>query len=273
MKQQQEDMSFLGHLDMLRKHIIRIAFAVIIFGFVAFFSKEFIFDVIIFGPKSPDFITYKLLCDVAKITGVNELCITEIPFTLQSRTMSGQFSAHMWTSIIAGVIIAFPYILWEIWRFISPALYENERKNAKGFIFIGSFLFLLGVCFGYFVITPLSIQFLGSYQVSNVVLNEFDLSSYIELISTSVLSCGIVFELPILIYFFTKIGLVNPTMLRNFRKYALVVILIIAAIITPPDVVGQIIVSIPILLLYEVSIIVSAITIKKNEQSNALLKK
>ena len=186
--------------------------------------------------------------------------------------MSGQFSTHLWSSVIFGFIIAFPYVMLELWRFISPALYEKERKYAKSFIFVSSFLFFIGVAFGYFVIAPLSINFLGTYKISEEVLNEFDLSSYMELVATSVLSCGIVFELPIIIYFLTKIGLVNPTILRSFRKYALILILIIAAIITPPDIASQVIVSIPILILYEISIFISAFVVRKQNKINALQK-
>lgn len=270
----QGEMSFLGHLEVLRRHIIRMAIAVIIFGFVAFFAKEIIFDDIIFAPKNPNFVSYRALCEVSKIFNMNDdsLCITELPFTIQSRTMAGQFSTHLWSSVIFGFIIAFPYIVFELWRFISPALYEKERKYAKSFIFISSFLFFLGVLFGYYIITPLSINFLGTYQISEVVLNEFDLSSYMELVATSVLSCGIVFELPIIIYFLTKIGLVNPTILRSFRKYALILILIVAAIITPPDIASQVIVSIPILILYEISIFISAFVVRKQNQSTAIQK-
>lgn len=272
MKKDEKEMSFLGHLEALRKHLMRIIVAVVIFAFLAFLNKSIIFDQILFAPKNTDFITYKLLCKLSQITNLDEsLCISEMPFTIQSRTMSGQFSAHLWISIIAGFIIAFPYILFELWRFISPALYEEERKNAKGFIFVASFLFLLGVGFGYYVITPLSMNFLGNYTVSEAVINEFDLGSYIELIVMSVLSCGIVFELPIVVYFFTRIGLVTPTILRQFRKYALVVILLVSAIITPPDISSQILVSIPILILYEISILISGLVLKKDRKNTTSL--
>ncbi|MCB9426176.1 MAG: twin-arginine translocase subunit TatC [Flavobacteriales bacterium] len=272
MKKDEKEMSFLGHLEALRKHLMRIIIAVVIFAFLAFLNKSIIFDQILFAPKNTDFITYKLLCKLSQITHLDEsLCISEMPFTIQSRTMSGQFSAHLWISIIAGFIIAFPYILFELWRFISPALYEEERKNAKGFIFVASFLFLLGVGFGYYVITPLSMNFLGNYTVSEAVINEFDLGSYIELIVMSVLSCGIVFELPIVVYFFTRIGLVTPTILRQFRKYALIVILLVSAIITPPDISSQILVSIPILILYEISILISGLVLKKDRKNTSSL--
>ena len=186
-----------------------------------------------------------------------------MPFRIQSRTVAGQFSAHLWTSILAGFIIAFPYVVYEFWKFVSPGLHQNEKKNAKWFIFSSSILFFAGILFGYYVVTPLSVNFLGSYSVSNEIFNDFDLSSYIGLVRASVLASGIIFELPIVIYFLTKVGIVTPAFLKKNRKYALVIVLSIAAIITPPDVISQIIVSIPILILYEISIFISKATFKK----------
>jgi len=246
--------------------LIRSTLAVVLVGIVAFLFKSFIFDVLIFGPSRPDFPTYRLFCDISRSIGMEAFCFQEMPFNIQSRTMSGQFSAHMWTSIYAGIILAFPYILYEFWRFISPGLKENERKTSRGFILFASLLFFLGVLFGYYVVTPLSINFLGSYQVSTDVINQFDLGSYISLVRTSVLACGIVFELPILIYILTKIGLVTPEALKKYRKISLIVVLTISAIITPPDVASQIIVAIPILILYEVSIFISKMVIKNQKK-------
>ena len=187
--------------------------------------------------------------------------------------MAGQFSAHMWTSIYAGIIVAFPYILYEFWKFISPGLKENERSSSRGFIGIASVLFFLGVLFGYYLITPLSINFLGSYQVSAEVINQFDLDSYISLVRTSVLACGIIFELPILMYILTKIGLVTPEILKKYRKFALIIVLILSAVITPPDVMSQIIVAIPILILYEVSIYISKIVIRNQLREEKRIKR
>ncbi len=232
-----------------------------------FLAKGFIFDVLIFGPKNADFPTYKLLCNIAQSIGFKDsFCFTELPFRIQSRTMAGQFSAHLWTSILAGFIIAFPYILYELWRFIGPGLKPKERSSSRGFIIIASLLFFIGVLFGYYIVTPLSINFLGSYQVSNAVHNDFDLSSYIGLVRASVLASGLIFELPILIYFLTKIGLVTPQYLKKYRKFALVIVLTISAVITPPDIASQVIVAIPILILYEVSIFISKIVIKKEQK-------
>lgn len=262
----EKEMSFLDHLEELRWHLVRSTMAVMIVAILAFIFKGFIFDTLIFGPTRPDFPTYATFCEISRYLGMDAFCFQEMPFKIQSRTMAGQFSAHMWTSIYAGIIIAFPYILYEFWKFISPGLKDNERKSSRGFIVIASFLFFLGVLFGYYLITPLSINFLGNYQVSDEVINQFDLDSYISLVRTSVLACGIVFELPILMYILTKIGLITPEILRKYRKFALIIVLVLSAIITPPDIVSQIIVAIPILILYEVSIYISKIVIRNKEK-------
>jgi len=261
-------MSFLDHLEELRWHLIRSTLAILIFGAVAFVMKDFIFNQLIFGPKKIDFITYQWFCSISEALGQgNSFCITEMPFRIQSRTMAGQFSAHLWTSILAGFIVAFPYVIYEFWRFISPGLLDRERKHARGFIFVASLLFFIGVLFGYYVVTPLSINFLGNYTVSNEVFNDFDLSSYIGLLRASVLASGLIFELPIIIYFLSQIGIVTPEYLRKNRKFALVIVLSLSAIITPPDIASQIIVSIPILILYEVSIFISRFVVRRQQRS------
>ena len=270
-KSTDKEMSFLDHLEDLRWHLIRSFLSVIILASIAFLAKDFIFNVLIFGPKHSDFPTYKILCEIAQFIGFKDsFCFTELPFRIQSRTMGGQFSAHVWTSITAGFIIAFPYILHEMWKFISPGLKVKERSSAKGFILIASLLFFIGVLFGYYVVTPLSINFLGTYQVSGQVHNDFDLSSYISLVRASVIASGLIFELPILIYILTKIGVVSPEILKKYRKISLVIVLILSAIITPPDIASQVIVSVPIIVLYEISIYISKAVIRKQKR---LLKK
>ena len=267
MADESNEMSFLDHLEELRWHLIRSTLAIVIVATAAFIAKDFIFDTLLFGPKKTDFFTYRLFCELSQTLGQgNSLCIEEMPFRIQSRTMSGQFSAHLWTSITTGFIIAFPYILYEFWKFISPGLNLNERKNARGFILVASLLFFMGVFFGYYIVTPLSINFLGNYSVSSEVFNDFDLSSYISLLRASVLSSGLIFELPILIYFLTKIGLVTPEFLRTNRKFAIVIVLILSAVITPPDIASQVIVTIPILILYEVSIFISKVVYKRQQK-------
>lgn len=258
------EMSFLDHLEELRWHLIRSTLAIVIIGVVAFLMKDFIFDTIIFGPKKMSFPTYRLFCDIATRIGLESaFCADELPFTIQNRTMAGQFSAHIWTSIWAGFIVGFPYVLYEMWKFISPGMYEKERRYSRGFILVASLLFFMGVLFGYYVVAPLSINFLGTYQVSKEVLNEIDISSFISTVRASVIACGIMFELPIIIFFLTKVGLVTPEILRKYRKIALVVVLTLSAVITPPDVASQIIVAVPVLLLYQVSIYISSIVLKR----------
>jgi sec-independent protein translocase protein TatC len=261
------EMSFLDHLEDLRWHLIRATLAILGAGSIAFIFSNFIFDVIIFGPLEMDFPTYKFLCKAANFINVEtSFCGEELPMIIQSRTMAGQFSAHIWTSITTGFIISFPYIIYQFWKFISPGLHKNERKHSRGFIIISSFLFFLGVLFGYFIVCPLSINFLANYNISDVVDNQIDIGSYIGLVRTTALASGLIFELPIIIYFLTKIGLVTPEFLKKYRKYALVIVLILSAIITPPDIASQIIVAIPILILYQVSIYISKVVIRNQER-------
>lgn len=259
-------MSFLDHLEELRWHLVRCTLAVLILAVVAFIAKDLIFNKILFAPKDPNFITYRFFCHISKLIGVGESgCVTEIGFRIQNRTMAGQFNIHIWTAITAGIIVGFPYILYELWKFIVPALKTGERKNSKKFIFVASILFFLGVLFGYYIISPLSINFLANYTVSSEVHNDIDINSYMGLIRTSALACGVVFELPILIFILSKLGLVTPEALRKYRKFSIVGILILSAVITPPDVASQVIVAIPILILYELSIFISKIVIKKEK--------
>jgi sec-independent protein translocase protein TatC len=267
---QGKEMSFMNHLEELRWHLIRVSIAVVVIALGAFLAKYFVFDVLLLGPKSQDFPTYKLLCKFSNMIGIEDsFCFKEESFRIQSRTVAGQFSAHIWTSITLGFVVAFPYILFEFWRFISPGLRVNERKSSRGFIFIASLLFFTGVLFGYYVVTPLSINFLGSYQVSDQVFNDFDLSSYTGLVRTSVLASGLIFELPILIFFLTKIGVVTPEYLRKYRKFALIIVLVLSAIITPPDIASQVIVAVPIIILYEISITISKRVLRREAKRKA----
>lgn len=271
-KKELKEMSFLDHLEELRWLLVRSTAAILIFATVAFFVSDYIFDVIIFGPKSPDFITYRFFCDLSHQLGfADSICVSEMPFIIQNTNVEGQVNILVWTCITAGFILAFPYILLQLWNFISPALYENERKHAKFFISIASFLFFLGVLFGYFVIVPMSINFFATFKVSDVVENQFNIDSYIGMIKTSVIACGLFFELPIIIYFLTKLGLVTPSFLRQSWKYAVIIILIVAAIVTPPDVVSQLIVAIPMLLIYEASIFISSIVYKNQQKRDGQL--
>ncbi|WP_369765589.1 twin-arginine translocase subunit TatC [Flavobacterium sp. WC2429] len=265
-KKNQNEMSFLDHLEDLRWLLVRSTVAIIIMAFFTYFISDYLFDVVIFGPTRPTFFTYTFFCELSHTLGfADSICITEMPFIIQNTEMEGQVNVFIWICILAGFILAFPYILWEIWKFISPALYTNEKKNAKIFIFFSSLLFFLGVIFGYFVVIPMSVNFVATFTVSDMVKNQFTLDSYIGMVKTSVLASGLFFELPIIIYFLTKLGLVTPTFLRTYRKYAIVLVLIIAAIVTPPDVVSQTIVAIPMLLIYEASIWISVFVVKNKK--------
>jgi sec-independent protein translocase protein TatC len=261
------EMSFLDHLEDLRWHLIRATLAIVLVGTVAFIFSRSIFELIIFAPKDMSFPTYKLLCKAATFINVDTtFCADSLPMIIQSRTMAGQFSADIWTSITAGFVISFPYVIYQFWTFISPGLHTDERKSSRGFIIISSLLFFLGVLFGYYIVCPLSINFLANYNISDVVDNQIDIGSYIGLVRATALASGLVFELPIIIYFLTKIGLVTPEFLKKYRKYALIIVLILSAIITPPDIASQIIVAIPILILYQVSIYISKVVIRNQKR-------
>ncbi|WP_111708418.1 twin-arginine translocase subunit TatC [Lutibacter citreus] len=259
----EKEMSFLDHVEELRWHLIRSTAVIFFFGIIAFLMKDLIFNKILFAPKDPNFITYRVFCMVSQFFGTDGLCIDDIPFKFQSLAMAEQFSVHIWTSITVGFIIGFPFIIWEVWKFISPGLYEKERRGAKAFIIISSFLFFIGVLFGYYIVTPLSVNFLGNYSISDAVERNIKIGSYISLVRSSLLASGLIFELPIIMFFLTKMGLVTPDFLKKYRKHALVIVLVLAAVITPPDIISQVIVAIPILLLYEVSIYISKIVIKR----------
>ncbi|MDE5421050.1 twin-arginine translocase subunit TatC [Ancylomarina sp. DW003] len=258
MSEREEDgMSFLEHLEVLRWHLIRAVLAVLVFAVAAFVFYDIIFDKIILAPKNVDFFTNRMFAIFSDYVGVESLKINTKPFQVININMAGQFATHITVSLVIGLIAGFPYLFFEFWRFVKPALYKKEQKHARGSIFYTSFLFALGVAFGYYVITPLSVHFLGSYNVSSQVMNQINLNSYISTVTSIVLASGIIFELPILIFFLSKIGLVSPEFLRKYRKHSIVLILILSAIITPPDIFSQVLVCLPLLVLYEVGIGIS----------------
>jgi sec-independent protein translocase protein TatC len=275
-KKNEKEMSFLEHLEELRWHIIRSVIAIFVLMIVAFCLRNIIFNVIIFAPRSPEFITARLLCNLgAKLSEIfsfvnpDVLCINQRPANLISVSMAGQLTAHIKVSLVAGLILAFPVILWEFWRFFEPALKPNEKRYTQGTVLISSSLFFVGVVFGYFALAPLSVHFLTGYEISEVVVNQIDIRSYIKTVTSMCFATGIIFEFPIIAYFLTKIGVLTPEFMRTYRKHAIVVILILSAIITPPDVFSQILVAIPLLALYEVSIYISARIVKKREAERA----
>ncbi|OYU80823.1 MAG: twin-arginine translocase subunit TatC [Flavobacterium sp. BFFFF1] len=273
MAKRKDQMSFMDHLEDLRWMLIRSTVAILILASVSYFFIDYIFNTIIFGPSEPDFIVYQWYCHLIQSLGLDSTtaCSTSFDFIIQNTEVGGQFSIFLWTCITSGFVLAIPYILWELWKFISPALYEKERKSAASFVVISSFLFFLGALFGYFIIIPLSVNFFGTFIASDKIKNIFIVDSYISMVKTSVIASGIVFEIPIIIYFLSKFGIVTGDFLRKYRKIAIVIILIIAAIVTPPDIPSQVIVSIPILALYEISIFIADRQAKKrlkNEQSS-----
>jgi len=260
-------MTFWDHLDELRKHIIRSLIAIVVLAIVAFLNRHFIFDYIILAPSSSEFITNRALCWVGKQLSLNVLCIDDMKLQIINIKMSGQFLTHMYISIVAGFILAFPYILWEIWRFVRPAMHDNEKAYSKGGVVISTLLFLTGILFSFFLIVPLTVNFLGTYQVSESVANQISLGSYISTVVSVTFAVGIVFELPILVYFLTKVGVITPDFLKKNRKYMFVILLLLSAIITPPDMFSQVLVVLPLLVLYEFSIGVSKRVYKKEFES------
>ena len=262
--QPQQEMSFLEHLEALRWHLVRSFASIIVFSIIAFAAKDFVFGTLILGPSRPDFWLYEMACKVGQqLADSTAFCIDQLPFIIQSRKMTGQFSMHITASLVLGLILAFPYFFWEMWRFISPALYDNEKKGSRGATFFVSLLFALGVLFGYYIVSPISINFLANYQVDPSVLNEFDITSYVSTITMLVLACGLMFQLPMIIFFLSRAGLITPDLLRNYRRHAIVIILVVGAIITPPDPISQVLIALPIMLLYEISISVSGAVLKK----------
>jgi sec-independent protein translocase protein TatC len=263
-KKDVNEMSFLDHLEELRWLLVRSSAAIILCACLAGYFSDFIFQTIIFGPMKGDFISYQFFCELAQKYNLDKsFCDASLNFSIQNTEIEGQFSLLIWTSITAGLILSFPYIIYQFWNFISPALYKKEKNNVVKFMLVSSILFFLGVAFGYFVLTPLSLNFLSTFTVSDVIKNDINVNSYIGTVKTTTLATGLVFELPIIIYFLSTLGLVTPAFLREYRKWALVIILIIAAIVTPPDVISQIIVTIPLVILYEISIFISAYITKK----------
>jgi len=261
---EEKEMTFLDHLEELRWHIIRSLFAVVILTIAAFIYGPWIFENIVMAVAKPDFIFFDWMCSLGRLVHYEEtLCVEEIPFKIQSRQMTGQFTMHIALSLFIGVITSFPYIVWEIWRFIKPGLVTKERKFSKGAVFSISFLFFMGVSFGYFIMSPLAVYFLSNYKLSDMISNEFDITSYVSTIITLVFGSGLLFQLPVVVYFLTKIGMVTPAFMRKYRRHAIVIILIIAAIITPPDPFSQTLIGIPLYMLYEFSILISAMVLRR----------
>jgi len=247
---EEKEMSFLDHLEELRWHIVRSVASIFVFGIITFLAKDFVFNILIAGPKSDWFPTYRMLCGMT-----DGLCFTPPKFDLITVGLGESFIVHLKASFFLGLTISFPYIFWEMWKFIKPGLYSNEKQAARGMVFICSFLFLLGVCFGYFVVAPVAVSFLAGYDVG--AISTVSITSYVNYLTMFTLPVGIIFELPVLVYFLAKVGLISAAFMRKYRRHAIVLILVLAAFITPPDVVTQFLIGIPLFFLYEISIIIA----------------
>lgn len=247
--EEEKEMGFLDHLEELRWHIVRSGIAVVTLAIIGLIFQKQVFEYIVFAPKKADFITYRVLCSISEYT-----CLVPPELPLITRELGEQFFMGISVSIFLGIILSFPYIFYEFWKFIKPGLYASEIKVANRLIGITSLLFGLGICFGYFIIAPFAITFLGSYTVGVDAVNSPTLASYVNYLTMFTLPVGLAFELPIVVYFLAKIGVLGPESMRKFRKEAFLVIIIVAAIITPPDALTQVLVSLPIYFLYEVSI-------------------
>ncbi len=260
------DLTFLEHLEVLRGHIIRSAISVLVFTVAAFMIKDFLFNIVLLAPKEPDFITNRLFCQLGQLINSKRLCINSEGLDIINIDLAGQFKIHLKIAFFAGLILSSPYIFTEVFRFVLPALKDNEKKYSAGMVFYTTALFLTGVLFGYYLIIPLTINFLGGYSVSAEVANQIALKSYIGSITSLSLSTGLAFELPIMIYFLSKVGLVTPDFMRKYRKHALVVFLVLSGIITPPDVISQFLVCIPLYILFEISILISKRVERQREE-------
>lgn len=260
------EMSFVDHIEELRWHIVRSLIALILISIVVFFKIEWIWDKIILGPAKSDFISYRLLCDFGNWIQVDALCMEEMKLRFQNNQLSGQFMMSFSVSFMIGFIVAFPYIFWEVWKFIKPALKPVELKYARGIVFWCSLLFFIGVLFAYYVIAPFTINFFANYQLSPQFENIITISNYYDTMNDLILGMGIVFELPVFVFFLSRIGLLTPKFMREKRRFAIVIILILAAVITPPDWFSIFLVAIPLVILYETGIFISARALKDRKE-------
>lgn len=265
-KNLEAEMSFFEHLEVLRWHIIRAVIAIFVFAIISFSCFEFVFENIIMGPKKLDFWTYRMLCKIGDLLNISDFCVEKIPFNLISTEMTGQFMLQINTCLLMALAMGFPYFLFEVWLFVKPALSEVERKSARGFVFYATVLFFLGALFGYYIVVPLSINFLTNVSLDPSIVNQITIDNYLSTIATLSIGCGLVFLLPIIIFILSKLGLMTPAFLRASRRYATIIILILAAVITPSaDIITMLTVAAPMFILYEISIMVSANVKNKKE--------
>lgn len=264
------EMAFVDHIEELRWHIIRSLLAIIICAIVAFFNIEWIFDRIILGPAHTDFISYKILCRLGEMIHVSALCLQEIKLEFQNTELSGQFMMSFSVSFMIGFIVAFPYIFWQFWKFVKPALKPSELKMARGIVFWTSLLFFIGVAFAYYVIAPFTINFFAAYQLSPSFKNIITMANYYDTMSDLILGMGLVFELPVVVFFLSRVGILTPKLMRSKRNYAILIIFVLAAVITPPDWFSIWLVAIPLIMLYEAGISISSRAEKQRRRKEML---
>jgi sec-independent protein translocase protein TatC len=256
------EMSFLEHLEALRWHLVRSLVAIVVIAVGVFLAKSFVFEDIILAPLTPEFFSYKFICSISDM-----LCFYPPNIEVYQREIGEQFITHLKVSFWLGLILAFPYVFYEVWSFIKPGLYQKEQKAARGIVWICSFLFILGVGFGYFVISPFAVSFLGGYQVAEIMGDpEVQLGSFVGYLTMFTLPTGIVFELPVIMFFLAKVGLISSGFLKEYRRHAFIIILVSSAIITPPDVITQFLIGVPLYGLYEVSIVIAKRVEKKRKE-------
>ena len=264
------EMSFWDHIDELRKHLFRSVVAIVAGGIIVFIYKDFIVKKVLMGPTHPDFPTYTYLCKFGRALGMGDnLCLNKVNVRMQSNTVAAQFNVFLNIILIGGFIIAFPYIFWQFWKFIKPALKKNELQKTNGVIFWVSFLFFIGVLFGYFVIAPYTINFFSNFSLDENIENIWTIASYFNTMMPLVLGSGLAFQLPLVLYFLAKISVVSSSFLKKYRKHAVLIITVVASIITPPDILSTIICSIPLIILYEISILLCVRVEKKKKQEEA----
>ncbi|WP_235903486.1 twin-arginine translocase subunit TatC [Taibaiella lutea] len=264
------EMAFTDHIEALRWHIIRSVIVIAVVSIAIFFRIEWIFTHIILGPANDDFISYRMLCKFGKMMHIDALCMETLKIRFQNNELSGQFMMSFSASFMIGFILSFPYVFWEFWKFLKPALKQSELKYARGIVFWSSLLFFIGVCFAYFLIAPFTINFFANYQLSPQFENIITIDNYYGTMSDLIFGLGIVFELPILVYFLSKIGILTPAFMREQRRIAIVIIMVVAAVITPPDWFSIFLVAIPLILLYEAGIIISARILKEKKAKEKL---
>lgn len=248
------EMPFLDHLEEFRWALIKGFAAIVLVTIGCSFFSTWIIEVLLLGPAKPDFFVY------------TALGIEADELVLQNRTITGQFFAHLGTIIAVGVVLGSPVFVYFMWKFIEPGLYPSEKQGLRFAAVFATFFFMLGISFGYVVVTPFALQFFANYQIADQIINEFDITKYFSMVTFWAFGAGILFELPVVVYFLSKIGLLTPAMMRKHRKYAVIITLLLGAFFTPPDPISQILVAIPLLMLYQLSIGVSGMVSRKREQ-------